>query len=74
MAFTTTLLSWSVIEFGDSMHNQLNNAKAAIRWGTDYLLKAATATPNTLYVQVSKPDKIRVAQLVLVWQIVGRLK
>nr|GMD07447.1 endoglucanase 1-like [Ipomoea batatas] len=64
MAFTTTLLSWSVIEFGDSMHNQLNNAKAAIRWGTDYLLKAATATPNTLYVQVSKSDKIRVAQSV----------
>ncbi|XP_031129866.1 endoglucanase 1-like [Ipomoea triloba] len=57
MAFTTTLLSWSVIEFGDSMHNQLNNAKAAIRWGTDYLLKAATATPNTLYVQVGEPNQ-----------------
>lgn len=52
MAFTTTLLAWSVIEFGDSMHNQLDNAKAAVRWSTDYLLKAATATPDTLYVQV----------------------
>lgn len=52
MAFTTTLLAWSVIEFGSSMQNQIDNAKAAVRWGTDYLLKAATATPDTLYVQV----------------------
>lgn len=54
MAFTTTLLAWSVIEFGDSMHGEIENARAAIRWSTDYLLKAATATPGTLYVQVSK--------------------
>lgn len=53
MAFTTTLLAWSVIEFGSSMPNQIDNAKAAIRWSTDYLLKAATTTPGTLYVQVS---------------------
>lgn len=52
MAFTTTLLAWSVIEFGDSMHNQIENAKDAIRWSTDYLLKAATSTPGALYVQV----------------------
>lgn len=56
MAFTTTLLAWSVIEFGDSMHNQIDNAKAAVRWGSDYLLKAATATPGTLYVQVGDPN------------------
>jgi hypothetical protein len=54
MAFTTTLLAWSVIEFGSSMHGQLEHAKSAIKWSTDYLLKAATATPDTLYVQVSK--------------------
>lgn len=53
MAFTTTMLSWGVIEFGSLMADQLDNAKAAIRWSSDYLLKAATATPNTLYVQVS---------------------
>lgn len=53
MAFSTTLLAWSVIEFGASMQNQIENAKAAIRWSADYLLKAATATPGTLYVQVS---------------------
>lgn len=56
MAFTTTLLAWSVIEFGSSMHDQLGNAKAAVKWSTDYLLKAATATPDTLYVQVANPN------------------
>jgi len=53
MAFTTTLLAWSVIEFGSSMMDQIENARAAIRWSTDYLLKAATTTPDTVYVQVS---------------------
>ncbi|RVW14851.1 Endoglucanase 1 [Vitis vinifera] len=56
MAFTTTLLAWSVIEFGNSMPSQIGNARAAIRWSTDYLLKAATATPGTLYVQVGDPN------------------
>ncbi|KAF0935049.1 hypothetical protein E2562_029555 [Oryza meyeriana var. granulata] len=65
MAFTVTMLSWSVIEFGDMMPRrsffglggggQLDNARSAVRWGTDYLLKAATATPDTLYVQVADP-------------------
>lgn len=57
MAFTTTLLSWSVIEFGDKMGGQIKHAKEAVRWGSDYLLKAATATPGTLYVQVSKTQR-----------------
>ncbi|KAH7863360.1 hypothetical protein Vadar_016523 [Vaccinium darrowii] len=57
MAFTTTMLSWSVIEFGNSMQNQIQKARAAIRWSTDYLLKAATATPGALYVQVGDPNK-----------------
>lgn len=52
MAFTTTMLSWSVIEFGGLMKNELGNAKTAIRWATDYLLKA-TAQPDTIYVQVN---------------------
>ncbi|XP_027345890.1 endoglucanase 1-like [Abrus precatorius] len=56
MAFTTTLLAWSVIEFGSSMQEQIDNARAAIRWSTDYLLKAATTTPDTLYVQVGDPN------------------
>ncbi|KAL1569940.1 Esterase/lipase/thioesterase [Salvia divinorum] len=56
MAFTTTLVSWSVIEFGSSMGSQLDNARAAVRWGADYLLKAATASPGALYVQVGEPN------------------
>jgi len=55
MAFTTTMLSWSVIEFGGLMKGELPNAREAIRWATDYLLKA-TAHPNTIYVQVSFPS------------------
>lgn len=56
LAFTVTMLSWSVVEFGDAMpHAQRESAKAAVRWGADYLLKAATATPDTLYVQVADP-------------------
>lgn len=61
MAFTTTLLAWSVIEFGSSMHNQIENARAAIKWSADYLLKAATATPDNLYVQVSKNNNMVLA-------------
>lgn len=53
MAFTTTMLSWSVIEFGGMMKSELQNAKQAIRWATDYLLKA-TVHPNTIYVQVGE--------------------
>ncbi|WVZ65804.1 hypothetical protein U9M48_015109 [Paspalum notatum var. saurae] len=56
MAFTVTMLSWSVVEFGDAMpRGQMESAKAAVRWGADYLLKAATSTPDTLYVQVADP-------------------
>lgn len=51
MAFTTTMLSWSVLEFGGLMKSELQNAREAIHWATDYLLKA-TAHPNTIYVQV----------------------
>lgn len=51
MAFTTTMLSWSLIEFGGLMKSELPNAKDAIRWATDFLLKA-TSHPDTIYVQV----------------------
>ncbi|XP_031499072.1 endoglucanase 17-like [Nymphaea colorata] len=56
MAFTTTMLSWSVLEFGGLMGHELQNARAAIKWATDYLLKA-TAHPDTIYVQVGDPNK-----------------
>ncbi|KAK8923790.1 Endoglucanase 17 [Platanthera zijinensis] len=52
MAFTATLLSWSVIDFGRAMTaSHLADAHDAVRWATDYLLKA-TAVPGVVYVQV----------------------
>jgi hypothetical protein len=58
MAFTVTMLSWSVLEFGDAMPPPSHaDAEAAVRWGADYLLKAATATPGALWVQVADPNQ-----------------
>jgi len=51
MAFTTTLLSWSIIDFGKNMGPELKNAVKAVKWATDYLLKV-TAVPNVVYVQL----------------------
>ncbi|KAE8730088.1 Endoglucanase 8 [Hibiscus syriacus] len=51
MAFTTTLLAWSVIDFGRNMGPELKNAVKAVKWSTDYLLKA-TSKPGVVYVQV----------------------
>ncbi|KAL5714826.1 cellulase [Ranunculus cassubicifolius] len=57
MAFTTTMLSWSALEYGGRMaSNQLESARVAIRWATDYLLRCATATPGKLYVGVGDPN------------------
>ncbi|CAI9103714.1 OLC1v1002252C1 [Oldenlandia corymbosa var. corymbosa] len=56
MAFTTTMLSWSVIEFGEFMPPQeLKNALVAIKWSTDYLLKSVSQLPNRIFVQVGDP-------------------
>ncbi|KAI3927056.1 hypothetical protein MKW92_049551 [Papaver armeniacum] len=51
MSFTTSLLSWSVIEFGKFMGSDLRYAKEAIQWATDYLLKS-TKTPGVVYAQI----------------------
>ncbi|XP_022719782.1 endoglucanase 9-like [Durio zibethinus] len=56
MAFTATMLSWSTLEYGKRMGPQLQEARAAIRWATDYLLKCATAKPGKLYVGVGDPN------------------
>ncbi|CDP15263.1 unnamed protein product [Coffea canephora] len=52
MAFTTAMLSWSTLEYGKKMGLELQSAKAAIRWATDYLLKCALATLGKLYIGV----------------------
>jgi len=51
MAFTATLMSWGLIDFGRSFGPHKEEARKAVRWATDYLMKA-TARPNTVYVQV----------------------
>ncbi|XP_054814322.1 endoglucanase 9-like [Prosopis cineraria] len=56
MAFTTTMLSWGTLEYGHRMGLHIQEAQAAIRWATDYLLKCATATPGRLYVGVGDPN------------------
>ncbi|XP_077234386.1 endoglucanase 8-like [Tasmannia lanceolata] len=55
MAFSTTVLAWSVLEFGDLMGEEEGNAKNAVRWATDYLLKA-TNVPDKVFAQVGHPD------------------
>lgn len=52
MAFTATMLAWSVIEFGDYMPpNELRHCLVAIRWASDYLLKTVSQ-PDRIFVQV----------------------
>lgn len=52
-AFTTTLLSWSLIDFTDGHEaaGQTEYARATIKWATDFLLKCHTG-PYEFYGQV----------------------
>jgi endoglucanase len=54
MAFSTTMLAWSVLEFGKFMGSNLSHALDAIRWATDYFLKA-TSIPGLVFAQVGEP-------------------
>ncbi|OAY77382.1 Endoglucanase 24 [Ananas comosus] len=53
MAYTATVLSWSILEYGDQMSavKQLNPALDALKWITDYLINAHPSD-NVLYIQV----------------------
>ncbi|XP_051133619.1 endoglucanase 11-like [Andrographis paniculata] len=53
MAFTITVLSWSVMEYQDQIAaaEELQHALEAIKWGTDYFIKAHTH-PHVLWAQV----------------------
>ncbi|KAH7430878.1 hypothetical protein KP509_08G018500 [Ceratopteris richardii] len=56
MAFTSTLLSWGVLEYGAQMSaaKQLDAARDIIKWITDYLIKTHPSR-NELYFQVGDP-------------------
>ncbi|KDP39180.1 hypothetical protein JCGZ_00937 [Jatropha curcas] len=53
MAFTVTMLSWGVIQYGKEISEagEYHHALEAIKWGTDYFIKAHTQQ-NVLWVQV----------------------
>ena len=53
MDFTATLLSWSVLDYGDQMDaaHQLGEAQSSIRWIIDYLINAHPSR-NVLYIHV----------------------
>ncbi|KAF6165208.1 hypothetical protein GIB67_007193 [Kingdonia uniflora] len=57
MAFTATMLSWAILEYGDHMDmvKQLEPARDSLKWITDYLINAHPS-PNKLYFQVGDPE------------------
>lgn len=56
LAFTATVLSWSILEYGDQMDvvDQLEPAQDSLKWITDYFINAH-ASDNVLYIQVGDP-------------------
>ncbi|MQL70515.1 hypothetical protein Taro_002827 [Colocasia esculenta] len=57
MAFTVTMLAWSVVKGGSHLKavGELPHALAAVRWGADYLIKAHPQ-PDVLYAEVGDGD------------------
>lgn len=57
MAFTMTMLSWSVIEYSQKYEaiGEYKHTRDLIKWGTDYLLLTFNSSANkidTIYAQV----------------------
>ncbi|CAI8609039.1 unnamed protein product [Vicia faba] len=57
MAFTATVLSWAILEYGHHMDavKQLDYAVDSLRWITDYLVNAHPFA-DILYIQVGDPE------------------
>ncbi|XP_047320322.1 endoglucanase 13-like [Impatiens glandulifera] len=57
MAFTVTMLAWSVVEYESELSNkgELFHALESIKWGTDYFIKAHPK-PNVFYGEVGDGD------------------
>ncbi|PIA55518.1 hypothetical protein AQUCO_00700072v1 [Aquilegia coerulea] len=57
MAFTATVLSWTILEYGDQMDvvKQLEPAQDSLKWITDYLINSHPSE-NVLYIQVGDPE------------------
>ncbi|KAF7139055.1 hypothetical protein RHSIM_Rhsim07G0087500 [Rhododendron simsii] len=58
MAFSVSLLSWAAVEHQKEISSvgQTNYIHRAIRWGSDFILRAHTS-PTTLYTQVGDGDQ-----------------
>lgn len=56
MAFTATVLSWGILEYGDQMDavGMLEPAQSSLKWITDYLINSHPSE-NVLYIQVGDP-------------------
>ncbi|KAL4650606.1 hypothetical protein ACB098_01G090500 [Castanea mollissima] len=56
MAFTVTTLAWAAIAYKSELQaaGETENVHSAIRWGTDYFIKASSRKKR-LYVQVGDP-------------------
>uniref|UniRef100_A0A7N0UEW4 cellulase n=1 Tax=Kalanchoe fedtschenkoi TaxID=63787 RepID=A0A7N0UEW4_KALFE len=57
LAFTATVMLWSILEYGDQMQvaSQLDVAQGSLKWIMDYLI-AAHPSDNVLYIQVRDPE------------------
>ncbi|MCO5562311.1 hypothetical protein L7F22_015937 [Adiantum nelumboides] len=57
MAFTMTMLAWGIIQYNQALstNGQLGYALDALRWGTDYFIKAHPE-PNVLWAEVGDGD------------------
>lgn len=51
MSFTVTMMAYGLVEYGELYGEAHDRAVEALKWGTDWLLRAH-ASPNELYVQV----------------------
>lgn len=55
-AFTTTMMAFGLVEYGDLYADEHERALSAVRWGADWLLRAHSS-PNRLFVQVGDAEK-----------------
>ncbi|XP_044969057.1 endoglucanase 16-like isoform X1 [Hordeum vulgare subsp. vulgare] len=58
MAFTVTILSWSLLEYGGNVAaiGELAHSLEYIKWGTDYFIKAHTK-PDELWAESCTADQ-----------------
>lgn len=67
MAFTATVLSWAILEYGNQIKavDLLEPAHNSLKWITDFLVNAHP-TDNVLYIQVNFQKNITIFDSVLV--------